>query len=410
MNGIATPLGVPALSNPTGNTTISSEPFGDFADLCDIDLPDLGPMGINWISPGYQYDLDWDMMPNNGATISQAHNVEEQAIRVPVTGLHLPDDGTEQQAHQATPSPITAQSCSSGQTTLTPHSAGGEYYVDGDGSRAPFGGRYHSRGSFSHSQVLAVGTGIGTVSAEASRSSDSPHLCSLEAYGNFVQASTRELQLEGLDTDITKFPSHAQIELYVQQYFKKFSPIFPFLRLAALREEASQEWLLLLAVAAIGSRYVPASQDSYNILLQTLDVALDRRKRSHLLEPNDMNDNDLYVPGRNAGINTSTDLQTLRAGILHLVCLLQSGKQSMLGRALTLRHYLVNICNSLQLLDRSAEDDGGDSPSSMYTDPRSWLKKECEIRAGMVLWVCNAHFHASKRWLICTVSRFDDDV
>jgi len=67
-----------------------------------------------------------DMMPGNGGTSSQAHNVDKHSIHVLVTGLHLLGDEIEQHAHRATPSPVTAQNCICGQATLTPCLADGE--------------------------------------------------------------------------------------------------------------------------------------------------------------------------------------------------------------------------------------------------------------------------------------------
>lgn len=79
-------------ATPQATPLSGGEPFGDFPNLCDVDLPRLGPLGINWISPGYQYDMDWDMMPNNVAASSQAHSAEKQTSQVSITGVQLAGD------------------------------------------------------------------------------------------------------------------------------------------------------------------------------------------------------------------------------------------------------------------------------------------------------------------------------
>ncbi|EMD96322.1 hypothetical protein COCHEDRAFT_1167433 [Bipolaris maydis C5] len=374
-----------ALSEPGEDNSIWGASLGDIVTLYDIDLPDLGPLGINWISPGYQYDIDWNMLPNNDTGKSPLDPRGDQTPDAILPAVHDMNHSLRQQSHQTTSSVIETSNCDSAQIMQTPLTASAEYYVNGDGSRAPFRGRYHDRGSLAVDQALPTSLRIGNAS-EAAYPSCSSTLCSEKAYDTLRDT----LRLHGLDSnksgvESTGFPTHAQIELYVQQYFARFNPVFPFLRKTNFDEESPQRWLLLLAVAAIGSRFVPGSRDSYNILSGRLDAAIDWCKLGRYSAAVNV-DNDLYVPGGNMMVTSPTDIQTLQAGILHLVCLLQSGRQGSMEKALRVRHDLINSCRSLKLLEISSENG---SALSSCTTPGSpgWLMSEARIRTGISLWL-----------------------
>lgn len=393
-----------APNEPREENSIWGASLGDVVTLYDLDLPDLGPLGINWISPGYQYDIDWNMLPNNGTGKSPLDPRGQQTPDAIIPTVHDMDHSFRQQTHQSTSLAIETSSCDSAQSTQTPLTASAEYYVNGDGSRAPFRGRYHDRGSLAINQALPTGLKIGNA-PEAAYSSCSSTLCSEEAYGTLLD-TLRHHGLDSIESGIesTAFPTHAQIELYVQQYFARFNPVFPFLRKTTFEEESPQRWLLLLAVAAIGSRFVPGSRDSYNILSERLDAALDRCKHGRYSVLDNVIDNDLYVPGENLMSTSPADVQTLQAGILHLVCLMQSGTQGSMNKALRVRHDLVNSCRSLKLLELSSENS---SVLSTCTSPGSpsWLRSEARIRTGISLWVCSINFSSlilSADWNSCS--------
>lgn len=365
--------------------------LGDVVTLYDVDLPDLGPLGINWISPGYQYDIDWNMLPNNGTGKSPLDPRGQQTPDAIIQTTHDMDHGFRQQTHQPTSLVIETSSCDSAQSTQTPLTASAEYYVNGDGSRAPFRGRYHDRGSLTIDQTLPTGLKISNA-PETVYPSCSSTLCSEEAY-SILRDTLRHHGLDSNESGVESaaFPTYSQIERYVQQYFARFNPVFPFLRKATFEEGSPQRWLLLLAVAAIGSRFVPGSQDSYNILSGRLDAALDHCKNGSYFAFNNFIDSDLYVPSGNLLATSPADIQILQAGILHLVCLLQSGRQGSMDKALRVRHDLVNSCRSLKLLEPNSSNSG---VLSSCTSPGSpgWLRNEARIRTGISLWVCSINF------------------
>lgn len=375
-----------------GNTMWDAT-VGDVVTLWDIDLPNLGPLGINWISPGYPYDMDWSEVPDDGAVSSQYDQVERHAPRAVITPIEYLDNEAGQHNQNATPSSITRQSCDSAQTTQESRSTGGEYYVDGNGPRAPFGGRYHIRGSVLCSQPPLSGSET-RPSTEAAPSLHSPKLCSENAYNKLIEGYTRECAVVGSGASPTLFPSHTQVELYVQRYFDSFSPILPFLRPAALTQESSTNWLLLLAVAVIGSRYDSASHDSYIVLSRALDAAIDRHDCYYVQELEHTHNDDMYVPGRRAELDNSAGLHLLQAGILNLVCLLQSGGRKLIEKASRMRQRLVDMCISMRLLDQRPNRTVAPLLTTS-SDLNDWLITEDKIRTGMVLWVRNAHLMRS---------------
>lgn len=370
-----------SVANPPDVTAVWTDSFDDFTNICDIDLPGLGPLGINWISPGYRYDLDWDIMPNSHVVASQVHNVAEH---VPCTSDGMPQSnniGTRIEASSST----TAQSPHSVGSAMTPRSSGREYYVAGDGARAPFGGRCRGRGSDNHGQSQSLIT-TGTP-REISQSSGSTDLCSVEAYDHLIENCNQEAHFNQLSLDRAQLPSHPQIELYVQHYFDKFSPILPFLRRASFKEVESRHWQLLLAVATMGSLYEHSCQELHRVLLALLGAALRQHQSRQMHSVLHTSDDDFYSPGQQLIMNAPANLQILQATILHFVCLLKSGKRSLIDKALSLRPHLVEMCNSLRLLDPAVDDECNNLSVNPGSRLQDWLCRESSIRTGMVVWV-----------------------
>jgi hypothetical protein len=138
-----------SLDPRVGNTTWDAS-LGDVVTICDVYHPSLGPLGINWISPGYQYGLDWNMIPDDDIRSSQFHQLERQVSRATFSTIHRTNNELCQQSQGLTRTLMTSLSCNSAQTTRDSSSTGGEYYVDGDGPRDPCGGRCQTRGSVIH--------------------------------------------------------------------------------------------------------------------------------------------------------------------------------------------------------------------------------------------------------------------
>ena len=205
-----------------------------------------------------------------------------------------------------------------------------------------------------------------------------------------------------LGIDITKFPSCSQIEIWVQQYFEKFHPIFPFLRRASFREKDSHGPLLLLAVAAAGSKYAHRSQEPRDALCPILDTVLRQHRREALPMFSEGRTSDIYVPGQLPEPENPTDFRDLQADVINTILLLQSGRTALLETALHGYHHLVRTCNSLGLLEWTLVRSGDDEQL------QDWLKSESRTRTGWMIWVTILHSPLPLFLLMYAVSRFHD--
>jgi hypothetical protein len=183
----------------------------------------------------------------------------------------------------------------------------------------------------------------------------------------------------------------ARLNLYVRHYFEDFHPIFPFVPKTAINQATPHAWLLLLAVAAVGSRYSQQQQEksSADLLVTVLDAALQLRRYGFCAEGCNDYSKARFVPGQGEHIDRCPDLPILQAGILNVIILQKSGSKALLERALLDRHYLVQACHSLRLLS-DRQPTGGLTCAVNATGlehVQQWLERETEIRAGMMIWV-----------------------
>jgi hypothetical protein len=382
----------PVMSNTTGESAAWTSDYDNAPNLGAFNQPVLGALGVNWMSPQYQDDIDWNAIL---VGFPRMHNDEVQqdpctelpAETVPGIGCNLPSQ-TEQMRQTALEHNI-ARTSSDAASSATPKSTENIYYVDGTGARAPFGGRSHGRSSVVNTQEMHE-AGHGSDNAMSPIASVAHGLCSQDAYDNLTQHISSEFRGSRMDFAITSFPSNTQIQICVAHYFEKFHPIFPFIRKATVSHITSDEWLLLLAVAAAGSRYVKRhrKKDTSDVLLTILDAALQHRKYGYETEDIDRASDDCFIPGQYAQRCASPSLVLLQASILHVLLLQHSGKKSFVERAFIERHYLVEACNSLGLISRAPRERATSSAEyGGYDSLEHRLVRESEIRVGMMILV-----------------------
>jgi hypothetical protein len=390
----------PAIGSSSGDPTAWTSGFCDDAALSPFCQPDLSTFGVNWISPQYEENVDWNAIvagistnaqwsgnletwePGGATTVQEGRYIQEQ---------YLPQQQRPQQVEQMSVHSETTQSDHVTTSTLGANSAENLYYVDGDGARAPFGGRIRGRGSVVTSEELHDIPGGATTASTSSHVSTSVHLFSQAAYDNLVHHISLERQHNDLAASCTSFPSSTLMRLFVSYYFEHFHSIFPYVRKSTLLQIASSEWLLLLAVAAVGSRYMHREQDrnARDMLTTTLDAALRRRKYGFVLEHAAQLHDDIFVPGECATPNTCPNIAVLQAGVLNVLLLQHSGKKTLIERAFIERHYLVEACHSLGLVSSKpvVEHTAGAPDRTSQDVVRQWLKRETEIRTGLMIWV-----------------------
>lgn len=403
-------------------------------NLYDLGQPGLGVSGVNWMSPQYHQALDWETLitgfaVDNGAYSTQHETHDEGGqgraegtIDDANTSPHLQQQ-QQQEQRQAELDPEAEQS--RGGADASPSSNAnvteGRYYVHGAGARAPFGGRSHDRCSTGaiHSQHEVDSNGT-TFSQSPQPSAKSPQpaaadsLCPKAVYDNLIQGITIESQLQSLDIDIACLPSHHHVQLFVRHYFDNFHSIFPFLRKASFTDDALSEWLLLLAVSVVGSRYTRRLQgrEPSKKLFHLLHSTLQHRRYGFENHHNAQDEGKLFIPGQSMAKSVRPSLQVLQSAILNIICMLHSGNEVLVERAFIERHYTVEACHLLELISQSPEETGLGSATNNFDQEfiQKWLTNESKIRTGMMIWVrslCSCHGYLSDHdssWTPCFYS------
>ncbi|EAT81781.1 hypothetical protein SNOG_10387 [Parastagonospora nodorum SN15] len=382
----------------SGEPIIWTTGFCDNADFSAFDRPDTTAFGVNWISPQYEDTVDWSAIIDGISTT--AHMNEHSGSwaaegSIAIQGRNVQDNHLHQQQRQQ------AQLLSNGSelapSGLVPGSATSAdtaenlYYVDGNGARAPFGGRIRERGSVVASEELRDTACDVTRPSISSTLPADLQLFPQAAYDNLVQNVSSECAQYGLESRFTSLPPPSLMRLYVSCYFEHLHPIFPFIRKPGFSIVASNEWLLLLAVAAVGSRYMQRGQgeNSQEMLARALDAALRYRRYGFCLEHGASTCTDIFLPGEKS--QACPNLATLQAGILNVLLLQHSGKKLDMDRALIDRHCLVEACHSLGLISGGSLTEHNPSIASQDLT-QQWLERETRTRTGLMIWFLDCIF------------------
>jgi hypothetical protein len=385
-----------SVNHAAGRPTEWTVNYNGTADLGAFDQPDLGALEVNWMSPQYPDNVDWDTLLAGFVVNARTHDYGRPRGSpgdVDVTAT-INESNIYQQPQQPLQQALeieTGQSYHVAVANSISPLTEGRYYVDGTGARAPFGGRAHDRGSIEVGEMQRPVESGNTTSLGLPVPSLSQNLCPQAAYNNLIRQIISESQHRHLNLDIATFPSHVQLQLYVHHYFDRFHPIFPFIRKASFSHIASKEWLLLLAVATIGSRYMRRVEGRVpgESLFTILDATLTHLKYGYGKERGDECSNIPFVPGQHERALAGPNLATLQAGVLNVIILQHSSRKVLVERAFIERHYLVEACHSLELVSRTPSiQDMASTTNHLEPDTlQNWLIRETEIRVGMMIWV-----------------------
>lgn len=387
--------------NSTNTTSAWIGNIGDGRSLYDFGQSGLGVSDVNWLSPQSQDAIELDALlaafaVNHGIQAApNATHVEGGSLREgPSTTSYDRQTSVYQSSSrqvQLVSDSEAIQSCSTTDFVPSPNPTENRYYVDGDGARAPFGGRSHDRDSAAGMEVLQAAESDNTVCLHSPDPPVVHFLVPMAAYDNLIRAIVAEGQLQCLDISMAELPTHQQTLLYVTQYFRNFHPIFPFLRKCMFPDHVAREWLLLLAVIVVGSKFTQHQEgkEQGESLFRLLSVILRRRRYGYGLGYDNGEEDIPFVPGQQKKPYTCPSLQLLQAGILNIACMLHSGNNTFVQRAFVERHYLVEACHSLQLIAQTTSDK---ELRDMMNQNRhgivhKWLMRESEIRTGMMIWV-----------------------
>lgn len=377
-------------------------------------------LSMNWMSPEYPNSVDWNGLLAGTAQINMEPSLamfpfsstvnsqnQHRSSMADFTGPWLPISDQPQvigkepkEAREMQPSlaldPATYNSPMGDHSvneSWKTDSTEASCYVDGDESRAPFRGqstlqRMRRAAQPAGSHALPLPGHIASHAQSAPSSSVVDTLVTEVSYNNMVQHICMELSDPLLLFDSTQIPSHPDITELVQLYFDNFNPVFPFLRKSDFANVTSVNWILLLAVAAVGEKYrrKPLWRSSRGGLIQLLETVCSR------LAPNihrgSSNSNMSSWTPQHDGGNAQFDLPTLQAVMLNLICIIHSGKTALIQRAFIEKHYLVAGCNGLNLLSPSSDDlalSRLDNLSEAGT--QDWLNLQARNRTGLMIWV-----------------------
>ncbi len=199
---------------------------------------------------------------------------------------------------------------------------------------------------------------------------DGPELSA--AYHAMMACVRAQLDEEIHAVHTANFPSVQRVEVLCRLYFGHFHVLFPFVR----RADVLGDWLLLLAVAAVGAQYAPDSVDaaSDGALATVLDMVV-----TGLVDVGSSDDCCLGDPEADG-----LSLGTLQAMILNVVCKLHGGVRREVQSALAERYNLVAACGLMGLLSPAANQ------AQEAQTVSAWLAQESRLRTGMMVWLLDS--------------------
>ncbi|UKZ61290.1 uncharacterized protein TrAtP1_002556 [Trichoderma atroviride] len=376
----------------------------EFSSISGFNEQALDLLSMNWMSPEQSGSLGWDGLV---AVPPYAEN-DKNDLYLPFFFSNveaLPDSSrqcisrTNAQAHGIdrhdtslnSTSHSTYSSSKSGLDGVK--STAGSYYVDGDGSRAPFGGQAARKW---RGRRMAGANNASTPGSNSTNYTDGEAdglwedaSVSVESYESMIRQLHFELGKQNVMMDASALPSLECIAHCVQSYFANFHPTFPFIRKAAFLEHSSNDWILLLAVAVVGSKYTTDDdEERLYALREEFIAALDSMAISRLcydrLTEATVSSTASFGEAENGG----SRLSALQAATLFLICSLHRGTADMTRRACLERHHLVGACKELKLLSGESEERHRHHDSDNGT--QSWSMNQSHIRVGLMIWLLDA--------------------
>jgi hypothetical protein len=268
----------------------------------------------------------------------------------------------------------------------TSKSTDGALYVEGTIARAPFRGQLSGRHMNQHSTSSAAEVGSingAPDSLEVNGQTGSSHYVSDELYTKLVSVTREHAEVHDPDSTTTLIPPLGHIRCFVRLYYENFHVTYPFLRKSASIWQDSSNWILLLAVSAIGAKYLGGTWSSS--LSKLLETILNHRLDLTSEESN-QSSHGTWVPG-SSQLRVRLDLITLQAVALSMIDRLHSGNKVMTERALSQRLLLVEQCKRMNLLSRRPPRINNEIIPVDGSTIAEWLQAQSELRTGLMLWV-----------------------
>ncbi|KAL6820065.1 fungal-specific transcription factor domain-containing protein [Trichoderma camerunense] len=367
------------VSQTVGSVDPGIQRIYEFNPISGLNEQVMDLLSMNWMSPD-SASFGWNGVIAAPPYAEDDKNDLYMPFLFPASGA-LPDADRECVASNDQEPGIGRNDTSistASHSTYTPSKLGsegnksmtGSYYVDGDGSRAPFRGQTSGRWRDRRiNDASTPGSSITNCTDGGTGGLWEGPLVSVDSYNNLI----RKLGRENLVVDTNFFPSLHCIEAGVRSYFANFHPIFPFIRRKTFSEESKKYWELLLAVAVVGSKYSTSNEEPQ--LSPEFIAILDGISSSQMC----------HDGPAETGIPSMSSLQ---ATSLLLICTLHRGKSKMTRRALLERHYLVEACNELNLLSGESEDTYVQHDYNKLVE--DWSMNQSRTRTGLMIWLLDA--------------------
>lgn len=379
------------VSQTVGSVDPGTQRIYEFSSMSGLNEQAMDLLSMNWMSPD-STSFGWNGLITAPPYAEDDKNDLYMPFLFPVSGT-LPDSDRECVSSNGQEPGIVRHDTSAssvGHSTYTPSKVGseanksitGSYYVDGDGSRAPFRGqtarRWRDRQMMATNDASTPGSSTTNYTDSGTGASWEGPLVSMDGYNNLI----RELGRENLVVDTNFFPSFQCIDACVRSYFANFHPIFPFIRKNTFLEESNKHWKLLHVVAVVGSKYNTSNEEPQ--LSPEFIALLDGISSNNGPTENGTLSGSPLQEIEHNGFN----LPSLQAACLSLICSLHRGKSKMTRHALLERHYLVEACNELNLLSGASEDSHAHHDYNKLV--QDWSMDQSRIRTGLMIWLLDA--------------------
>ena len=231
---------------------------------------------INWLPDNWtpDFQIDGNLAPFDQQSLFFGHTPQASNLTYP-----LGNPGQNQTPRQALKARDSMRRQSqavdgpdvSSPSTQSTHS-GGHFYVDGDGARLPRVRKIPYRHSDSYAHASALGSEETFPAFKFPEVGDVPEVAETKqipqtSYSEILESFTHNCITTNHFSKFydAAFPSRQVLSVCILLYRDNFDSILPFIHPATF-DISSSHWLLLLAMAAIGSHYLDAEHsESFSV-------------------------------------------------------------------------------------------------------------------------------------------------
>ncbi|ETS81580.1 hypothetical protein PFICI_06582 [Pestalotiopsis fici W106-1] len=346
-------------------------------------------LSINWIAHQYQTSFDpFDQLGDICNVFPTQFLDPSMNLGQPAQEDFGPSVAIEQQSATDQPSQEVRSLLSDPGSVISrdSHGSGSFFYIDGDGSRASLRPGFHdvtpdqSRAYSHHERDLAS-------------------FATAEVPIQLYQSLRSNMQSEFNDVIHNKPPSFQQVSSWVDLYFKQFHPTFSFLRRPKFWDKDS-DWVLLLATIAVGTSlsHTFDAERYRRPLMKILQQAVSHRFAIMRGQQDGRTDWISPTPEQSfVSESKSSDLTTLQAMVLSMLCLIHGARNDEISFAMAERLKLVDACHSMHLLSKPSNHNLFDPRCDPEAQCRAWYQQQSFARIGLMIWlldfmiVCEFH-------------------